>query len=188
MSQVERLQTLLERVQRNRVQPRDRGWQAGAPEEEPDTRSLRREPQMLREVSEVPGPVFLDEARAQAAPRPGMDASGLANATRGAAVQDRGTMPTHRDPQDWRDDHEPNGVELDRESVAPPGASAHYGRASSPPPRTGDGGQGPMPESIEVPAPVEPQRPIAQVVNKAPGAVPPTFGELLRRSLALRPR
>ena len=84
-----------------------------------------------------------------------------------------------QEPPEFR---EPPTASVPRPAAAKPAAQAPAAQAPVM--------QASAPEQPRIidPAPPQPTRPVAQVVSKHPSVTPQTFGELLRRSLSLRPR
>lgn len=189
MDQVARLQSLLETVQANRGRPRSNGPAAPAafastpPMDEPDEAEFD---------VEIDDPPFAEEAVVTSMPTP---------------------IPAAPEPSTRRPEPSPLQRAFDQEinqpgeEVAPPRTRPQPVPApvqarpqpvpappqplptpavrpvSVPAQRSANDG----PEEIPLRMPADPSRPIAQVVSPVPPLKDATFGELLRRSLALRP-
>jgi hypothetical protein len=181
--QTDRLQALLVRVQENRQQPRGgntRAYQAPpAVQEAPVVHRAQPAPR------EVPQPVYAAAAQAPAAqPAFGERTQPRSADPRGAkaaatplemAVEGRLSAPIHAPA------NTPPQAPAQSHAHAPP-QRAHAQAAAPAAPVSREGVV-----LVEAQVP-QPTRPIAQVVSMNPPSLAATFGELLRRSLSLRPR
>jgi hypothetical protein len=166
-SQVDRLQALLHRVQQNRVKPRPDGGageQLGA-----------------RERGAPSGrPVPMAGAPMASAPMASAPMAAAAPPQRELARPDSrpapGPEPRAASRVEQRDPHEVPTSVVPRPRVDAPPPAATLSAASR--------GE---PLIIDPPVP-QPSKPVVQVVSKHPPSVALSFGELLRRSLSLRPR
>lgn len=159
MSQLERLQSLLERVQHNRAQPRSaRHAAVGAVEPVVVHSTVQATAVPTRMASGAPNPPI-------PVPAPPRSASSAPPPVR------RGRAST---PREHAVEIQP--AERAVTSIPPP-----------PPPPSRPPAQATGPQRIDGELP-KMSRPIAQVISPAPRIEQPTFGELLKRSLALRPR
>ena len=168
---VERLQALLARVQENRHQPRD-----GAADAHP-------------QIAAVPQPVYQP---AQPAP------ASRAAATQPRTAEPRGGRPAATplemavegrlgEPAYVAQPAAPNPapVRPQLQQVQPQAQPQAQPRAQAAAPAAPVSHEGVVLVEANV---AQPTRPIAQVVSMNPPSLAPTFGELLRRSLSLRPR
>lgn len=168
MSEVQRLESLLSTIQQNRLKPRAGATPAGLNIAQPVAEAAHD-----AEISFADAAPSLPPAAASSGPKPELTRSTAATPTpierafegelsAQAAVSSgsTGTLPT-----------------------AAPAASATPTDLAAP---ARDGGV--VREALNVPAPPAPGKPIAQAASSAPSMEEVSFGELLRRSLSLRPR
>jgi hypothetical protein len=179
--QVERLTALLARVQRNRGLPRgDNG--ASRPQAAPMTAPVAAAPPARRAeppVAAVPTPpaaVMATPAGASAAARARPAPTPLEMAFEGRVSQpEQLTQPIDLAP-------------LPTASSSGGTAAASRGGASADTAASRGGASGRDGRVLAEPNTPEPSKPIVQVVSKQPPHTAASFGELLRRSLSLRPR
>ncbi|MDD9943407.1 MAG: hypothetical protein OXU20_20370 [Myxococcales bacterium] len=174
--QVQRLQSLLETVQRNRAQPRPARVSpadgAGARAEgvaEPQPVSLVAEAPAPPRAAAKPVPSGMPQAEPRTAPMPKVQPAAPAPPQRAA--------PAPPAP--------PNAAK--RKATASPLMAAldeSLGKTVPPAPLAAPTG----PQQIPLPPTEQGSKPVAQVVSAAPSVDELTFGELLHRSLSLRPR
>jgi hypothetical protein len=158
--QVQRLEALLERVQENRAQPR-----AGAPAQPAAP---------ARFEAAAPAPARPAPPPAPAAPRaePRQPDRAKAGATPLEMAFEDQLSGAHAPPQ-----AKPAPASFTPREAAP---SFSKQSAAAAAPREG--------AMLVDPLVPQPSKPIVQVVSKHPPSVASTFGELLKRSLSLRPR
>jgi hypothetical protein len=170
-TQVDRLQALLERVQANRGRPRASApavqpaaaVRFDAPAPAPSASPPRHAPPAAPPAARAE-PRSADRARAGATPLEMAFEDQLSGAH--AAPQAKPAQPAAREPAP---SFSPREAASSREPAAPAVASREGAMLVDPP----------------VP---QPSKPIVQVVSKHPPSVASNFGELLKRSLSLRPR
>jgi hypothetical protein len=163
-TQVERLEALLERVRENRGQPR-----AGAPAQ--PAAPARFEAAAPAPARPAPPPA---PAAARAEPRQADRAKPGATPLE-MAFEDQLSGP-HAPPQ-AKPAPQPAPASFKPREAAPSFAQQSSAAAA---PREG--------AMLVDPVVPQPSKPIVQVVSKHPPSVASTFGELLKRSLSLRPR
>jgi hypothetical protein len=157
-TQVAKLEALLQRVQRNRDQPRAAAPAASAP--------------AARASVAQPVPVAVPVA----SPQPAAARAGKASLPQPVSFAKPAAQPVQSSKAP---------VEPARPKVA---ASPLQAAVESRLSRPGGAVEEIRGEMLSVEEPVASGKPIAQVVSKHPPTVALSFGELLRRSLALRPR
>jgi len=163
MSQVDKLEALLERVQRNRRSAPERG---GAPAPAASG-SAAPTPQRAPRPS-PPAPVVAPAAPRPSRPRPKSGPTPLELAVEGQ-LQKPSSRPPAAEPGPRTEPSPP--------ASSPPAAAAP---AASPAPSVGTPVK---PDSV-----APPSAPIVQTTGRAAQAGPATFGALLDRTLRLRPR
>lgn len=196
MSQVERLQVLLERVQQNRARPRERAGVLSAVSEAQSRTAVNEHVRQSGAAAVAAGGAAATGQGARThtgGPSPVKAPAAPVSSERGAAEGLQGGA---------RPAVAPARTDSVRPMASPPQSAVpsqggadgqtHETAAAQAQPlqvaaRAG-AGRDTMPEAVEVPLPPEPARPIAQLTHPAPEVDAPSFGELLMRSLALRPR
>jgi hypothetical protein len=179
-AQVEKLEALLARVQRNRTQPRAGSGSNGRPRDEMSfegVTSVRPAPEPVQPAqARPPTPMAAPEMQAPPVPRPQVRAI-----TEPIAAPGPGASRPARTPLEMAVENK-----LERPSTHP-----HQQPSSAvtvPQPVSFARSASDEPVMLADPAPVQASRGIGQVVSKSPPIVAQTFGDLLRRSLSLRPR
>jgi hypothetical protein len=178
--QVERLEALLVRVQRNRTQPRPASGDNGRSRDEASfegVTSQRPAPEPIQAAqARPPAPLAPPEMSAPPVPRPQMRAI-----TEPLAAPGPGASRPARTPLEMAVENK-----LERPSTHPhlqPSAAV-----TVPQPVSFARSGSDEPVMLADPPPPQASRGIGQVVSKSPPIAAQTFGDLLRRSLSLRPR
>jgi hypothetical protein len=182
--QVERLQALLDRVQRNRAAPRN-----GAPV--PARAAAVAAPAAQRPAMPPPPEAIAQIATPAPTTSPGRK---TAPTPLEMAFEGRASRAQSMDAPT-----QPIAIAPMAPTPAPAPAPRAQAPAAAPAPRAPVAQPAPAPAPKAAPAPVEGRvlaeagevqatKPIAQVVSKQPPIAALSFGELLRRSLSLRPR